>query len=45
MEINPTLEKHEKIEKAVIMSEEWTVENGLMTPTLKDKKKPGRKNT
>jgi long-chain acyl-CoA synthetase len=36
--INPTLEKHEKIEKAVIMSEEWTVENGLMTPTLKIKR-------
>lgn len=37
-EINPTLEKHEKIEKAVIMSETWTVENGLMTPTLKIKR-------
>ncbi|RLD28408.1 MAG: AMP-dependent synthetase [Bacteroidetes bacterium] len=37
-EINPTLEKHEKIEKAVIMKEEWTVENGLMTPTLKIKR-------
>ncbi|MCH7525514.1 MAG: AMP-binding protein, partial [Bacteroidetes bacterium] len=37
-EINPTLEKHEKIEKAIIMSEEWTVENGLMTPTLKIKR-------
>jgi long-chain acyl-CoA synthetase len=36
--INPTLEKHEKIEKAIIMSEEWTVANGLMTPTLKVKR-------
>ena len=38
LEINPTLEKHEKIEKAVIMNENWTVENGLMTPTLKIKR-------
>ena len=38
LDINPTLEKHEKIEKAVVMSEEWTVENGLMTPTLKIKR-------
>ena len=36
--INPTLEKHEKITKAVIMKDDWTVENGLMTPTLKIKR-------
>ncbi len=38
LEVNPTLDKHEKIEKAVIMKEDWTVENGLMTPTLKIKR-------
>jgi len=38
LEINPSLEKHEKIEKAVVMKEDWTVENGLMTPTLKIKR-------
>ena len=38
LEINPGLEKHEKIEKAVVMKEDWTVENGLMTPTLKVKR-------
>ena len=38
LEINPTLEKHEKIEKAVVMKEDWTIENGLMTPTLKIKR-------
>lgn len=38
LEINPSLEKHEKIEKAVIMKENWTVENGLMTPTMKIKR-------
>lgn len=38
LDINPSLEKHEKIEKAVVMKEDWTVENGLMTPTLKIKR-------
>jgi len=38
LDINPTLEKHEKIEKAVIMKEDWSIENGLMTPTLKIKR-------
>jgi long-chain acyl-CoA synthetase len=36
--INPTLEKHEKIQKVVIMKEDWTVDNGLTTPTLKVKR-------
>jgi long-chain acyl-CoA synthetase len=38
LEINPKLEKHEKIEKAVVMKEEWTLENGLLTPSLKLKR-------
>lgn len=33
--INPILEKHEYIEKMIVMKEEWTVDNGLLTPTLK----------
>lgn len=37
-EVNPTLEKHEQIEKIVIMKEDWNVENGLTTPTLKVKR-------
>jgi long-chain acyl-CoA synthetase len=37
-EMNKTLEKHEKIEKVVIMKEDWTVDNGLATPTLKLKR-------
>ncbi len=36
--INMQLESHEKLEKLVVMSESWTVENGLMTPTLKIKR-------
>jgi long-chain acyl-CoA synthetase len=37
-ELNPTLEKHEKIEKAIVMKEDWSVDNGLLTPTLKVKR-------
>ena len=35
---NEDLEKHERIEKIVIMKEEWNVDNGLTTPTLKLKR-------
>jgi long-chain acyl-CoA synthetase len=37
-QLNPSLEKHEKISKVVIMKEDWTVDNGLTTPTLKVKR-------
>lgn len=37
-DVNPKFEKHEKIEKIVIMKEDWTVDNGLTTPTLKVKR-------
>lgn len=36
--INGTLENHEKIEKAVIMKESWSIDNGLLTPTFKVKR-------
>lgn len=36
--INTQLEAHEKLEKLVILPEPWTVENGLMTPTMKVKR-------
>lgn len=36
--INPHLEKHERLEKAVVMKENWTIENGLLTPTMKVKR-------
>lgn len=37
-EVNTQLDKHEKMKKAVIMREAWTVENNLLTPTLKVKR-------
>lgn len=36
--VNPTLEHFEQLGKAVIMKENWLVENGLLTPTLKVKR-------
>ncbi|TAE47621.1 MAG: hypothetical protein EAZ89_17435 [Bacteroidetes bacterium] len=36
--VNPSLEDHERLQKVVIVREEWTVENGLLTPTLKIKR-------
>lgn len=37
-DVNSAFEKHEKIEKVVVMKEEWKVDNGLITPTLKVKR-------
>jgi long-chain acyl-CoA synthetase len=35
---NATLDHHEQLEKAVVMKENWSMENGLLTPTLKIKR-------
>jgi long-chain acyl-CoA synthetase len=37
-QINPHVQKHEKIEKIIIMKEDWNVDNGLTTPTMKVKR-------
>lgn len=37
-EVNPTLEHHERLQKLVVLKEDWTVENGVLTPTLKIKR-------
>jgi long-chain acyl-CoA synthetase len=37
-QVNPALESYEKLEKMVVMKGDWTVENGLITPTLKVKR-------
>jgi long-chain acyl-CoA synthetase len=36
--VNAGLDPHEHLEKIVVIGEEWTVENGLLTPTLKLKR-------
>ena len=33
--INEALDPHEQLEKMVVLAEEWTTENGMLTPTLK----------
>jgi long-chain acyl-CoA synthetase len=33
--LNQKLQSYERIESAVIMKEDWTIENSLMTPSLK----------
>lgn len=38
--INPKLESHERLHKAIVVKESWTVENNLLTPTLKIKRSP-----
>ena len=37
-EVNPRLETHERLSAIVIASEQWSDENGLLTPTLKIKR-------
>jgi len=38
MGVNAGLESYEKLEKSVIMKGEWSIANGLMTPTMKVKR-------
>jgi long-chain acyl-CoA synthetase len=35
---NASLDPHEHLEKLVVVSESWTIENGLLTPTMKVKR-------
>ena len=37
-EVNPTVEHYEHLKKMVIMKDEWTINNGMMTPTMKVKR-------
>ena len=37
--VNSQLDLHEEIAKMVVLNEEWTPENEILTPTLKVKRK------
>ena len=36
--VNTTLEDHEKLAFAVVVKDQWTMENGFLTPTMKIKR-------
>ena len=36
--INPKLNSHEKVKSIVVLDEDWTIENKLLTPTMKIKR-------
>ena len=37
-EVNATLDQHEQLDLLVVVSDEWTIENRLLTPTMKLKR-------
>lgn len=37
-EVNQILDKHERMKKVVVMKDEWTIDNNLLTPTMKVKR-------
>ena len=36
--VNAKLESHQRLDRLIVMMEAWTIENGLLTPTLKVKR-------
>ncbi len=38
-EVNSLLDQHENLKKVVVLKEEWTVENGFLTPSMKIKRR------
>ena len=37
-DVNGTLEHHERLDRIVVVDEDWTVENGILTPSMKVKR-------
>lgn len=38
-EVNSRLDAHENVRKCIVLNEEWTVENGFLTPSMKIKRR------
>lgn len=38
--VNPTLEPHAKVGKIVVVAQPWTIDGGMLTPTMKVKRAP-----
>lgn len=38
IQVNSQLESHQRLDNIIVLKEEWTVENGLLTPTMKIKR-------
>ncbi|MFK8013380.1 MAG: AMP-binding protein [Marinicellaceae bacterium] len=38
LKVNSQLESHQRLDHIIVLNKEWTVENGLLTPTLKIKR-------
>ncbi|MFN8348061.1 MAG: AMP-binding protein [Spirosomataceae bacterium] len=43
-DLNPRLKSYERVQKIVIMKEPWTVDNNMLTPTMKTKRNVIEKN-
>ena len=43
-DVNPRLKSYERVQKIVIMKEAWTVDNNMLTPTMKTKRNIIEKN-
>jgi long-chain acyl-CoA synthetase len=42
--INNSVNSHERLERIIILNDDWNVENGIITPTLKIKRNVIEKN-